>query len=63
MNRLRIPLAQAGLILLALVGALAVMATGPLAVAPDALLGAVIGNGSPEAELALAAEAAEKASN
>ena len=54
MNRLRIPLAQAGLILLALVGALAVMATGPLAVAPDALLAAVIGTGSPEAELALA---------
>ena len=54
MNRLKAALLPAGLILLALVGALAVMATGPLAVAPEALLAAVIGTGSPEAELALA---------
>jgi iron complex transport system permease protein len=53
-NRLKAALLPAGLILLALVGALAVMATGPLAVAPEALLAAVIGTGSPEAELALA---------
>jgi iron complex transport system permease protein len=53
-NRLKTALIPAGLILLALAGALAVMATGPLAVAPDALLAAVFGTGSPEAELALA---------
>ena len=54
MNRLQAALLPAGLVLLALVGALAVMATGPLAVAPGALLAAVVGTGSPEAELALA---------
>ena len=47
MSRLKAALLPAGLILLALVGALAVMATGPLAVAPEALLAAVIGTGSP----------------
>ncbi|MDQ3125493.1 MAG: iron chelate uptake ABC transporter family permease subunit, partial [Pseudomonadota bacterium] len=54
MSALKATLIPVGLIALALTGALAVLATGPLAVAPDALLAAVIGRGSPEAELALA---------
>ncbi|MDP1911948.1 iron ABC transporter permease [Brevundimonas sp.] len=53
MSALRAALIPVGLIALALAGALAVLATGPLAVTPDALLAAVIGRGSPEAELAL----------
>ncbi|WP_292063475.1 FecCD family ABC transporter permease [Brevundimonas sp. UBA7664] len=54
MSRLRAALLPATLVLLALAGALAVMATGPLGVAPDALLAALTGQGSAEAELALA---------
>ena len=54
MSRLRAALLPAALVLLALAGALAVMATGPLGVAPDALLAALTGQGSAEAELALA---------
>ena len=54
MSRLRTALLPAALVLLALAGALAVMATGPLGVAPDALLAALTGQGSAEAELALA---------
>ncbi len=54
MSRLRAALLPAALVLLALAGALAVMATGPLGVAPDALLAALSGQGSAEAELALA---------
>lgn len=42
------------LILLALAGVLAVMATGPLGVSPGDLLAAAAGRGTPEAELALA---------
>jgi iron complex transport system permease protein len=53
-SRLRAALLPAALVLLALAGALAVMATGPLGVAPDALLAALTGQGSAEAELALA---------
>ncbi|MDP3080695.1 MAG: iron chelate uptake ABC transporter family permease subunit, partial [Brevundimonas sp.] len=54
MSRLRDALLPAVLVLLTLAGALAVLATGPLGVAPDALLTALTGRGSPEAELALA---------
>lgn len=54
MSRLRGALLPAGLILLALTGAIAVLATGPLGVAPGALLAAMVGAGPPEAELALA---------
>ncbi len=54
MSRLRAALLPTALVLLALAGALAVMATGPLGVAPDALLAALTGQGSAEAELALA---------
>lgn len=46
--------APTALSLLALGFALAVMATGPLGVAPDALFAAAVGSGPPEAELALA---------
>jgi len=53
-TRVRAALLPAGLVLLVFAGALTVLATGPLGVAPDALLAAVIGQGSPEAELALA---------
>ncbi|WP_292128855.1 iron ABC transporter permease [Brevundimonas sp.] len=42
------------LVLLALAGVLAVMATGPLGVSPGDLLAAAVGRGTPEAELALA---------
>lgn len=42
------------LVLLALTGVLAVMATGPLGVSPGDLLAAAAGRGTPEAELALA---------
>ncbi|WP_292097694.1 iron ABC transporter permease [Brevundimonas sp.] len=42
------------LVLLALAGVLAVMATGPLGVSPGELLAAAAGRGTPEAELALA---------
>jgi len=54
LSRLRATLLPTGLVLLALAGALAVLATGPLAATPDALLAAMIGRGAPEAELALA---------
>lgn len=54
MSRLKDALIPAGLILLALTGALTVLATGPLGVTPDALLAAMVGAGPPEAELALA---------
>ena len=54
MSRLKAALLPAGLVLVMLAGALAVMATGPLGVTPDALLVAAMGRGSPEAELALA---------
>lgn len=53
MSRSRAALLPAALVLLALAGALAVMATGPLGVAPDALLAALAGRGSAEADLAL----------
>jgi len=53
-SRLRGGLVPGGLILLTLAGAAMVLATGPLAVAPDALLAALIGEGPPAAELALA---------
>lgn len=46
--------APAALCLLTLGFALAVMSTGPLGVAPDALLAAAVGRGPAEAELALA---------
>jgi iron complex transport system permease protein len=54
LNRLpaALPLAALGLLMLA--GAIVVLATGPLGVSPDALLTALLGRGSPEAELALA---------
>lgn len=54
MSRLRTALLPAVLVLLALAGALAVMATGSLGVGPAALLAALTGQGSAEAELALA---------
>ena len=54
MNRLPAALPLAALALLTLGGAVLVLATGPLGVAPDALLIALFGRGSPEAELALA---------
>ena len=47
-------LLPAGLILLALTGAILVLGTGPLGVAPGALLAAMIGQGTVEAELAIA---------
>jgi iron complex transport system permease protein len=47
-----LPLAALGLLMLA--GAVVVLATGPLGVPPEALLTALFGRGSPEAELALA---------
>jgi iron complex transport system permease protein len=47
-----LPLAALGLLMLA--GAIVVLATGPLGVPPDALLTALFGRGSAEAELALA---------
>lgn len=53
-TRLSAALLPAGLALLTLAGAVLMLATGPLGVAPDALLAAVIGQGSSEAELALA---------
>jgi iron complex transport system permease protein len=53
-SRLKDALFPAALILLALTGAITVLGTGPLGVAPDALLAAMIGRGSAEAELALA---------
>ena len=53
-NRLSAALLPAGLVLLVFAGALTVLATGPLGVAPDALLAAMTGQGSSEAELALA---------
>ena len=53
-SRLGTTLLPAGLVLLALVAVLLVLATGPLGVAPDALLEALFGQGAPEAELALA---------
>jgi iron complex transport system permease protein len=46
--------APLALAVLALAGAAAVLATGPLAASPDALLAALFGQGPPEAELALA---------
>lgn len=54
LNRFGAVLPLAALGLLTLAGAVAVLATGPLGVAPDALLTALFGQGSPEAELALA---------
>ena len=54
MNRLKDALLPAGLALLALAGAAAVLATGPLGVAPGEVLAALFGRGTPEAELALA---------
>jgi len=53
-TRLSAALLPAGLALLTLAGAVLVLSTGPLGVAPDALLAAVMGQGSSEAELALA---------
>lgn len=54
MNRFAAALPLAAFGLLTLAGAVMVLATGPLGVAPDALLTALFGRGSPEAELALA---------
>jgi iron complex transport system permease protein len=54
MSGLKAALLPAGLVLLALAATFGVLATGPLGVAPDALLAAAAGRGSPEAELALA---------
>lgn len=54
LTRLRTWAAPLALALLALAGATTVLATGPLAVAPDALFAALVGQGLPDAELALA---------
>ena len=54
MDRLKPALPGLALVGLALAAAFAVLATGPLGVAPEALAGALFGRGSPEAELALA---------
>ena len=54
MKRSATALLPGGLLALAVIGAMAVMATGPLGVPPDALLAAVFGRGPAEAELALA---------
>lgn len=54
MTRLKLLLPTLCLVLLSLSCVLVVMATGPLAVAPDALAAALFGRGPAEAELALA---------
>nr|WP_246347577.1 iron ABC transporter permease [Brevundimonas basaltis] len=54
MTRQRGPAASLVLALLALAGAATVLATGPLAAPPEALIAALFGEGPPEAELALA---------
>ena len=54
MSRLKDVLPGFGLALLAITGALMVLSTGPLAVAPAGLLSALFGHGTPDAELALA---------
>lgn len=54
MSRLKAALPTLGLAMLAFAGVVAVLATGPLASSPDALLAALFGHGPPDAELALA---------
>lgn len=54
LNGLRVWTAPLALALLALAGAATVLATGPLAASPGALLAALFGQGPPDAELALA---------
>ena len=54
LSRMKAVLPGFGLALLAIAGALTVLSTGPLAVAPAGLLSALFGHGTPDAELALA---------